>query len=365
MAEVAAPLERAREAMLTAGVDAVMVASPGMVAFLTGHVVPAQLAHPSRDGRMEKPTIAIVTAEDVATVGPWPDPSHGRSMALVSGGLDDSPAGFDPLVTTACELGIDDGVVALEAAFVPAAAAQGLREGLAGARFRPLDGLLRRVRAQKSESEREGILAALALCDAGQDAARAAVIPGASELDLYCAAVVAMNGVGVDQVLSLGEIQVGRRGERIAGAPTSAPIAVGELAMCDLAPRHANGFWGDSCMTVACGEPSPLQTGDWERLRNALEAGRRMLRPGVAAGDVQRAVTEVLPTMLGHAGHGIGRDHFEEPILLKDNPELLEEGSIIVIEPGIYAEGLGMRIEHAFEVSDDGGIPLSRFDLGL
>ncbi len=60
MLDIAAPLDRAREAARVAGVDAVIAASPGMVAFLTGHVVPAQLAHPSRDGRLEKPTIAIV-----------------------------------------------------------------------------------------------------------------------------------------------------------------------------------------------------------------------------------------------------------------------------------------------------------------
>ena len=56
------PLTRARSAMGEAGIDAVVAASPGLVSFLTGHVLPAYLAYPSRDGRLEKPTIALITS---------------------------------------------------------------------------------------------------------------------------------------------------------------------------------------------------------------------------------------------------------------------------------------------------------------
>lgn len=186
-----------------------------------------------------------------------------------------------------------------------------------------------------------------------------------SELDLYSTAVRAMNEASDNQVLSLGEIQVGARGEGIAGAPTSARIGDGELAMCDLAPRHPNGWWGDSCMTVACGEPSREAAAHWRRLCDAMEAARELLRPGVSAGEVHAAAVRHVPDLPGHAGHGIGRDHFEEPALVAGNPEPLEEGSVIVIEPGVYGNGRGMRIEHAFLVTDEGGLPLSRFALEL
>ena len=61
-------LQRARQAMITAGVDAVLVGSPELVASLTGHVIPLHLAYLSRDGRLEKPTLALVTHDGLATI---------------------------------------------------------------------------------------------------------------------------------------------------------------------------------------------------------------------------------------------------------------------------------------------------------
>src|SRR5205807_10469573 len=90
----ASPLERTREAMRAAGVDAVLAASPGLVAFLTGHVVPAHLAYPSRDGRLEKPTLALVTQDGAATADSGFDAVReldlGRPLAV---GLARAPAG--------------------------------------------------------------------------------------------------------------------------------------------------------------------------------------------------------------------------------------------------------------------------------
>jgi Xaa-Pro aminopeptidase len=355
--------------MGSAGVAAVVVASPGNVAFLGGHVVPAQLAHPSRDGRLEKPTICIAVADDQGpiTIGNQPLPTLGAASPYGEGGrgLNDQPAAFGAVADAAVSLDLVSGRVAVEGSYVPAAAVEALRERAPKLEIEPLDDLLKTARAGKSPAELGALSEALALCDAGQDAVRAATAAGRSELDLYAVAVEAMNGPCERQVLSLGEIQVGRRGEQMAGFPTSARVREGELVMCDLVPRTADGWWGDSCMTVACGDASAEAKRDWSKLRDALEAAREMLRPGVAAGDVHAAVEKHLPGLPGHAGHGIGRDHYEEPLLLAGNPEPLQADSVVVVEPGIYGDGRGMRIEHAFRISEDGGVPLSNFSLEL
>lgn len=369
MSSAPEPLERARAAMRGAGLDAVLVGSPGTVAFLSGHVTPAQLAHPSRDGRLEKPTLCLATADDQGpvTLGTRPEPRIGAAAEYgpEGRGLMDGPGSFAALSAACGDLGLTAGRIAVEEGWVPAAAAAALRDGVPGLEMSPLNDLLCAAKAQKSDAELDGIAEALALCDAGQDAVRAAVASGASELELYSAAVGAMNGAADEQVLSLGEIQVGKRGEQMAGFATSARLRDGELAMCDLAPRTSEGWWGDSCMTVACGEPPSGAREDWAVLRDAIEAAREKLVPGRTAGEVHAAVAELVPDLPGHAGHGIGRDHYEEPILLAGNPDELQADSVIVVEPGKYGEGRGMRIEHAFRVSDEGGVPLSNFSLEL
>lgn len=360
-------LERARRAMATAKVDAVFVASPGLVAFLTGHVVPAYLAYPSRDGRLEKPALALVTAEDAVTVAVSPDPAVGLGMPYGEGGrgLADGVAAFSAVTEVAGGLGLTRGSIAVEAGLVPAAAVDALRAAAPGAQLIALDGLLRDARMPKSDAELTELRRAIALCDAGQDAVRAAVAPGVTEGELYAAAVRAMIAAAGELVISVGEIQVGVRGALMMGPPTSAAIAAGELAMSDLAPRHPNGWWGDSCLTVACGEPSAEQRATWRLLRDALEAGRERLRPGVTAREVYEAVARHAGPQPGHAGHGIGRDHFEEPRIAPDDDTPLPADAVIVLEPGAYDDRQGMRLEHAFRVTADGGEPLSAFSLEL
>jgi Xaa-Pro dipeptidase len=355
--------------MRDAGIDAVIAASPGLVAFLSGHVMPAQLANPSRDGRLEKPTICIATrgVNGIATIGNRPEPATGVGVSYGEGGrgLSDGPDSFDALCAAAKELGLTAGRIAVEMSHVPAAAVDALRDAAPRARLEPLNDLLRAAKAAKSASELSGIADALALCDAGQEAVRSATAPGRSELDLYSVAVQAMNAQSDRQVLALGELQVGSRGEQMAGFPTAARVNDGELVMCDLAPRHPDGWWGDSCLTVACGDPPEEVRRDWSDLRDGMEAAREAMKPGVSAGAIHAAVVRHVPDLPGHAGHGIGRDHYEEPIILPGNPEPLERDSVIVIEPGKYGSGRGMRIEHAYRVSEDGGIPLSNFSLEL
>ncbi len=361
------PQDRARLALREHRFDGALVASPGLVAFLTGHVLPAHLGFPSRDGRLERPTLALITDRELVTIGVTPRPASGDVVAYGAAGrgLFDGVEGYAPLAEVIAGVGLTRGRLAVEASLVPSAAVDAVRRIAPSLELLPLDDALRAARASKSDEEVEGLCAALALCDAGQNAMRGAVCPGASEGQLYAAAVAAMIEAAGDFVVPLGEVQVGARGELMMGGPTSAAIGEGELAMCDLAPRHPNGWWGDSCLTVACGEPGEDVRATWGRLADALEAGRERLRPGVTAGEVYAAVAQHAGEQPGHAGHGIGRDHFEEPRIAPGGSEPLADGAVIVLEPGSYGDGRGMRIEHAFRVGPDGGVPLSTFRLEL
>ncbi len=361
------PLTRARDAARKAGIDWIVAASPGLVAFLTGHVMPPHLAFPSRDGRLEKPTLALVGPEEVATIGARPEPERGLARPYGEGarGTFEDAAAFAAVVAAARELGLKGGRVAVEMAWVPAGVIAALEAAIAGLEITPLGSLLTRAKAQKSAGELAGMREALAVTDAGQVAFRKAVGPGASELDLYAEVVRAINERAGGMALALSEIQVGARTEVGMTAPTALRLQAGQLAMCDLAPRHPNGWWGDSCSTIACAEPSEQQRRIWSELRDGMEAGRNALRPGVRAGAVYDAVVKAGGDLTHHAGHSIGRDHFEEPAIKPGIQDEIPEDAVIVLEPGRYQDGFGIRIEWAFRVTPDGGEPMTHFPLEL
>jgi len=85
------------------------------------------------------------------------------------------------------------------------------------------------------------------------------------------------------------------------------------------------------------------------------------LRPGVRAGDVDRAARRVLERYrLGRyfvhsTGHGLGLEIHEAPRLGKGQAARLEVGTVVTIEPGIYIEGVGgIRIEDDAWVTPSG-----------
>jgi len=65
-------------------------------------------------------------------------------------------------------------------------------------------------------------------------------------------------------------------------------------------------------------------------------------------------------------GHGLGMDVHEDPYVMRKNHELLEEGMVITIEPGLYREDyLGIRIEDDVLITNEGCNSLTSFDRNL
>lgn len=105
--------------------------------------------------------------------------------------------------------------------------------------------------------------------------------------------------------------------------------------------------------------------------RIALETGAKSLRAGQAANGIFSIVSDVLEqagfgSLRHHAGHGLGLGHPEAPILVAESHDVLIEGDVVTLEPGIYAEGIGgVRVEHNFLIEADGSRQLSHHHLGF
>lgn len=113
---------------------------------------------------------------------------------------------------------------------------------------------------------------------------------------------------------------------------------------------HADGYWTDLTRTYAFGEPDQRLATLWRLLAEARAAALDLVRPGVPASEVDRAVRSVL-ARAGYgeafrhpAGHGVGFtaiDHAEPPCIHPANDAPLEEGMVFNIEPGAYLDAWG------------------------
>jgi len=187
---------------------------------------------------------------------------------------------------------------------------------------------------------------------------------GVTEREVAFELEVAMREAGADAV---GFPTIAAFGENAAEphhGPTSRTLARGDVVKLDFGSR-VDGYHSDMTRTVAFGEPDPRLREIHQVVLEAQEAGVAAVRAGARGGDADRAARAVIAEAgygehFGHSlGHGIGLEVHEGPTLRDSSDDVLPEGTVVTVEPGIYLPGLGgVRIEDMVVVEANGCRPL-------
>jgi Xaa-Pro dipeptidase len=130
-----------------------------------------------------------------------------------------------------------------------------------------------------------------------------------------------------------------------------------DVILLDLV-TSVRGYHCDVSRTFAFGAPLPRFPEIYKTVREAQQTGFRAARAGVTAGSVDDAARAVIRAA-GYAkyfthrlGHGVGLDGHEEPYLVGGNRVVLEEGTTVTVEPGVYLPGeFGVRIEDDIQIT--------------
>ena len=157
-------------------------------------------------------------------------------------------------------------------------------------------------------------------------------------------------------------VAVGDRAALPHAPPTERPVSASEILLVDWG-ASAEGYKSDLTRVLATRTKSSCAKLEevYEVVRQAQEAAIRAVRPGVEARVVDAAARKVIDDAgYGNAfnhglGHGLGLQIHEGPSVRANSAEVLAEGMVFTIEPGIYLPGWGgVRIEDDVRVTADG-----------
>jgi Xaa-Pro dipeptidase len=356
--------ERAREIVRATGCDALLATDPGNVWWLTGTAVdietgpspfaPAPIAVLAGDDR-----VRLIVSDDQAPQSPAAECELITYPGFTTGPL----RGFE----AAREI-VADALSGRRAASDAGADHRRLANApnvldSTEERASVRDALLA-ARATKDSDEIDALRAALRACDAGQHRLRELAAPGVTEIELFGAVRAAIEYAAGARTPLLADLVSGERTGGMGGPPTTRALAEGDLVLCDLAPRVA-GVWADSCATLAVGgEARRHDRQAHARVRAALDRALDRARPGVRAGELDAAVRLDLGYR-HHTGHGIGGSYYEQPRVVPAANTVLAPGMVIAIEPGLYNDNSGIRLEHVLLITTDGAEDLSGHSLAL
>ncbi len=137
-----------------------------------------------------------------------------------------------------------------------------------------------------------------------------------------------------------------------------------EVLMVDLSAIYKN-YYSDMTRTFVLNWKNSEIKKAYEVCKEAQEMAIDKIKPGVKASYIDKICRDYLKKngyILEHAtGHGIGLEIHEEPSISPKSKEILKEGMVFTVEPGIYLKNkFGVRIEDNVLVTKNGCKILSK-----
>ncbi len=161
-------------------------------------------------------------------------------------------------------------------------------------------------------------------------------------------------------------------GAKRGGPPTTHMLETGETFILDYSVI-VQGYRSDFTNTlVVGGEPTAEQTAVVRPLRDGDGSGRAGIkgRGERARRSTTRSAGSSPPrrwriTSPRTPGTVSGIAHPEPPFIVRHSTETLVAGDVVTLEPGLYVDDIGIRIEHNYLITETGYERLSNHVISL
>ncbi len=215
----------------------------------------------------------------------------------------------------------------------------------------PLGRPLTKLRGRKDASELDLLSEAARLNAAALEEIIPLVRPGASEKAIAFELELALRRRGGEEKAFDFIVASGERGAMPHGVASDKILQPGELVTIDFGTRF-RGYHSDETVTLALGEVADDLRRIYDCVLRAHDLALAGAAPGVSLKEVDALARDYIVSCgygdyFGHGlGHGVGLEVHEYPTASPRSEDLIEEGMVFTIEPGIYVPGLGgVRIE--------------------
>jgi Xaa-Pro aminopeptidase len=348
-AAVDARLERIRARLATLEVDALLVTTPANRRWLSGFtgsagvlLVDARRARIATDGRyheqaqLQAPAFELVAA---------PLRAVSSFAAALLDGLGGARLGFEPAgLTVAAHGEWSEAIEGLPQADRP--------------RPVPAAGAIEPLRAVKDAAELDALTRAVQLGDEAWEHAVARLRPGITERELAWEVQRYAIEHGAEGLAFETIIAAGPHGAMAHARPRDVAVEAGQGVVMDLGVV-VDGYHSDLTRTVPAGEPDAQFRRVYDAVLTAQTMAEQRIEAGMTGGEAHAIAATVLrETGYGEAfthglGHGVGLEIHEAPRLAADSEDVLADGQVVTIEPGVYLPGWGgVRIEDQCVMED-------------
>ncbi|MEW5922024.1 MAG: Xaa-Pro peptidase family protein [Bacillota bacterium] len=247
----------------------------------------------------------------------------------------------------------DEGLssLAVEEAYLTLQEFNKLKENGDGLALLPCSDVVEEIRILKDEGEIERIATAARIADNALLETLPLLKPGISERELAGELEYRLRRAGAAGIAFSTIVASGPRSALPHGVAATRLIGENEFIVIDFGAIW-DGYCSDMTRTFVLGEPTLQQERIYRLVCDAREIALQAIKPGEQAVNIDAAVRRFLEEegyafAFGHGlGHGVGLEVHERPTLSPRGTDLLQEGMVFTVEPGLYLEGQGgVRVE--------------------
>lgn len=146
----------------------------------------------------------------------------------------------------------------------------------------------------------------------------------------------------------------------------SGPLLPNQFIIADIFPQNdETGYFADMTRTYVKGEPTARMREIYDAVREVQQAVLDYVAVGVRCEDVYKKTVEEFTKrgfetspekgFMHRTGHGLGLDIHEGSSFATGDPDVLEPGVAMSVEPGLYYPGIGgVRLEDIVVFHQDG-----------